>query len=336
MKFNWFQKKLTLVIIPEANGSVVKVKLPRAALWGAAASLTLLVGACCFIYLTHLGTAVTATMRTSELHGENVRLEKDLSKKDATIEQLKNDLYALSRQAAEVQSQVEEMKKLEQALKMLAPVPGTGEKTVSSAAVPAAAADAGALTGLGGPAVPVSAEHVRRLAAAAGASFKALDSDMQRLELQFTRSKLLLQERQELLRITPSLWPTSSRIVTSPYGYRRDPFTSKLSFHRGIDIAGKLNDPVYAAAAGTVKEAGYDKLHGNHVVLDHGKGLLTWYMHLNAAEVRAGSRVSKGELIGRLGSTGRSTGPHLHYEVQLGGKSTDPKPYLPEGRKEKH
>ncbi len=109
----------------------------------------------------------------------------------------------------------------------------------------------------------------------------------------------------------------------------QDPFTKKLSFHRGVDIAGKLDDPVYAAGGGVVHEVGYDKLHGHNVIVEHTSGLLTWYMHLNRATVRKGDLVDKGDPIGKLGTTGRSTGPHLHYEVLLGGKSTDPSGYLP-------
>ncbi|UUZ92183.1 peptidoglycan DD-metalloendopeptidase family protein [Paenibacillus sp. P25] len=333
MKLNWLKTKLTFVIIPEANGSVMKVKLPRAAVLGAAVSAALLVGAALIVHFFHMQTAVSASIRSSELHGENVRLAKALSKKNETIERLQNEVFSLSKQAAEIRSKVEEMKKLEQDLKALAPaVEGNGPSAASAAT--AAVRTEG--LAMGGPAVPVTAEQVRRLGAAAGADYKALGSEMQTLHSRFIRSRQVLQEKQELKRMTPSLWPTVSRTVTSPYGYRKDPFNRKLSFHRGIDIAGKLNDPVYAATAGTVHAAGYDKLHGNHVVLDHGRGLHTWYMHLNAVEVHKGDRVSKGQAIGRLGSTGRSTGPHLHYEVQQGGKSQDPNGYLPAAdRKEK-
>lgn len=97
--------------------------------------------------------------------------------------------------------------------------------------------------------------------------------------------------------------------MTSPYGYRKDPFTKKLSFHRGIDIAGQLGDPVYAAAEGIVDSVGYDKLHGHNIIVEHTPGLRTWYMHLNSADVRKGVAVDKGQTIGKLGTTGRSTGP---------------------------
>jgi murein DD-endopeptidase MepM/ murein hydrolase activator NlpD len=113
------------------------------------------------------------------------------------------------------------------------------------------------------------------------------------------------------------------------FGYRKDPFTEKASFHRGIDIAGKTGDPVYTTADGIVHTVGFDQFHGHNVVIEHSGGLRTWYMHLKKAAVQQGEAVKKGQTIGLLGSTGRSTGPHLHYEILKNGKSTNPKPYMP-------
>ncbi|UUZ81676.1 hypothetical protein LJK88_45005 [Paenibacillus sp. P26] len=137
MKLNWLKTKLTFVIIPEANGSVMKVKLPRAAVLGAAVSAALLVGAALIVHFFHMQTAVSASIRSSELHGENVRLAKALSKKNETIERLQNEVFSLSKQAAEIRSKVEEMKKLEQDLKALAPaVEGNGPSAASAAPPP--------------------------------------------------------------------------------------------------------------------------------------------------------------------------------------------------------
>ncbi|MUG72089.1 M23 family metallopeptidase [Paenibacillus validus] len=333
MNFKWFQNKLTFVIIPEANGSVVRLKLARGVVWSVAASVMITVGAAAFLYLQHAHTAASTFLKTSELSGRTAKLEQALTSKNRRIEELQNDIYMLSKQAAEVHSQVAQMKKLEEDLQKLAPV--SAEKNAESGGLPAGeAATAGteaasAALGMGGPAVPVTHEEIRRLAMATGVAYMALQNEMNKLETSLSDSRQQLQEKQERLRRTPTLWPTDSRIVTSNYGYRQDPFTKKLSFHRGVDIAGKLDDPVYAAGGGVVHEVGYDKLHGHNVIVEHTSGLLTWYMHLNRATVRKGDLVDKGDPIGKLGTTGRSTGPHLHYEVLLGGKSTDPSGYLP-------
>ncbi|MDQ1910650.1 peptidoglycan DD-metalloendopeptidase family protein [Paenibacillus sp. GD4] len=323
MNYKWFQSKLTFVIIPEVNGSVVRVKLSRAAIWGTVITAALLVIASLFVYFHYAHTAATAYWWNAELSGQNEQLEKDLDSKNATIEQLKNDIFSLSKQAEEVRSKVEQMKQLEDELKKLSPG--------AEAAISQGQADAGgsALAGMGGPAVSVTTQETKALASATEASYAALGAEMAELEARFAESRRVLMEKRERLQHTPSLWPTVSRIVTSNYGYRKDPIHHKLSFHRGIDIAGKMNDPVYASGSGTVHTASYDKLHGNHVILEHGSGLRTWYMHLNSLDVKQGDKVVKGQTIGRLGTTGRSTGPHLHYEVIQGGKATDPKPYLP-------
>jgi len=152
-----------------------------------------------------------------------------------------------------------------------------------------------------------------------------LQKESFRLTQQAAEAQGQIEEMQQI----PSLWPTLSRTVTSAYGYRSDPFTEKLSFHRGIDIAGKMNDPVFSAADGTVVTVGYDKFHGHNIVIEHGKGVRTWYMHLSEVLVKLGEPVERGQHIGKLGTSGRSTGPHLHYEIISDGKSTDPRPYMP-------
>jgi murein DD-endopeptidase MepM/ murein hydrolase activator NlpD len=129
-------------------------------------------------------------------------------------------------------------------------------------------------------------------------------------------------------RITPDIWPISSRTITSGFGVRQDPFTFKPSFHSGYDISAPRNTNVYVTADGTVQSTGFDSQHGNNIIVDHTSGLKTWYMHLNKIEVAKGDVVEKGQLIGLVGSTGRSTGNHLHYEVLKNGVSVDPKPYL--------
>jgi murein DD-endopeptidase MepM/ murein hydrolase activator NlpD len=327
MNFKWFQNKLTFIIIPETKGSVVRVKLSQGALWAAACALLLLLVTSCSVYLYQMHSAVSVYLQTTELSGKKRQLEQDLKHKNATIEQLKNEIFALSKQAAEVDSKMKEMKRLEQDLQKLAPAAADADKPVSAAAV--SAVDSAKAGGIGGPAVPVTAEQVRVLASATGVKYASLQTEINALAAYFAASKKQLLDLQERQRQTPSLWPTPSQRVTSPYGYRKDPFTRKLSFHKGIDIAGKLNDPVYAAASGIVRSVGFDKLHGHNIVVEHAFGLRTWYMHLNLAEVHTGERVMKGQPIGKLGTTGRSTGPHLHYEVLHNGKSTNPAPYLP-------
>lgn len=121
------------------------------------------------------------------------------------------------------------------------------------------------------------------------------------------------------------------REVTSGYGLRIDPFVRQPAMHAGIDLRGEPGDPVRAAASGKVVQTERNPAYGLMVEIDHGNGILTRYAHLSAVLVEEGARVAAGAPIGRVGSSGRSTGPHLHYEVRVGGEAVDPQKYLRAG-----
>ena len=122
-------------------------------------------------------------------------------------------------------------------------------------------------------------------------------------------------------------WPVSGTI-TSPFGMRPNPFGGGLEFHQGLDIAAPMGTTVTAAASGTIISAGWYGGYGNYILIDHGGGMSTGYGHLSQIFVSNGQQVQKGQAIGAVGSTGMSTGPHLHFEVRIGGKPTDPAAYL--------
>ncbi|MCX7943891.1 MAG: peptidoglycan DD-metalloendopeptidase family protein [Deltaproteobacteria bacterium] len=135
------------------------------------------------------------------------------------------------------------------------------------------------------------------------------------------------EERKEILRSTPARWPCYGWI-TSEFGFRYDPFTGEKTFHRGIDIATSIGVPVIAPADGTVVSTGFNAGLGNEIVIDHGLGIVTLYGHLNDIKVRAGDRVIRGQTIGTVGNSGRTTGPHLHYEVIVNGINVNPRKYI--------
>lgn len=132
-----------------------------------------------------------------------------------------------------------------------------------------------------------------------------------------------VDRRNALAAATPSLWP-SYGWLTSTMGPRRDPITGGADYHPGVDIAGERGQPVYATAAGTVRQVGYQGSYGNMVVIDHGFGLESRYGHLLRATVKAGDKVQRGDVIAAVGNTGRSTGYHLHYEVLANGRLINP------------
>ena len=132
-----------------------------------------------------------------------------------------------------------------------------------------------------------------------------------------------VDKRNQLAAATPSIWPTHGWLSSS-MGNRADPFTGEKDFHPGLDISADKGDPVYATADGKVVNAAAAGNYGNLVILDHGYGLETRYGHLSAFKVKQGQAVKRGDLIGLVGSTGRATGAHLHYEVRANGRILNP------------
>lgn len=120
------------------------------------------------------------------------------------------------------------------------------------------------------------------------------------------------------------IWPTTGYTISSSYGYRIHPIFGTQKFHAGIDIAVSSGQPIYAAASGTVVTAVYSSSYGYYVMIDHGNGYYTLYAHMTQYIVSNGQSVSQGDVIGYVGSTGWSTGPHLHYEVRVNGSTVDP------------
>ncbi|MBZ6379709.1 M23 family metallopeptidase [Pacificimonas aurantium] len=146
------------------------------------------------------------------------------------------------------------------------------------------------------------------------------------LRLAETIEKLERLER-ALLSI-PSFMPAEGGRLSSGYGLRRDPFHRRAAMHQGQDFSGPHRSDIRAAAAGTVIRSGWWGGYGRIVIVDHGRGIRTRYAHLAETSVRRGDTVARGETIGAMGSTGRSTGTHLHFEVRIDGKPVNPRPFL--------
>jgi murein DD-endopeptidase MepM/ murein hydrolase activator NlpD len=167
-------------------------------------------------------------------------------------------------------------------------------------------------TGVGGPYEPVDSTQT------GDPSFKALFMSWKKLE----------QLEQGTVAI-PSSFPVHLSNFTSGFGVRTDPFRGRAAMHSGVDLAGPAGTPVYATADGMIDRAEWNNGgYGNLVEIDHGHGIQTRYGHLSRYIVAAGQRVKRGDLIAYMGSTGRSTGNHLHYEVRLDGKAVNPIPFM--------
>ena len=130
----------------------------------------------------------------------------------------------------------------------------------------------------------------------------------------------------------PSILPIANFTFTSAFGVRSDPFAGSAAMHAGIDLASRTGTPIYATADGIVDRAEWFGGYGNMVEIDHGKGIATRYGHMSRIAARSGMPVKRGDLIGYVGSTGRSTGSHLHYEVRIDGRAVNPMPFLQSGQ----
>lgn len=337
MKFKWPKKKLTFVIIPEANQSVLRFKIPNPILYFIAAALLSVIVGLFVLYIVHIHTLNSNNILQTELSEIDNKYNQILVSKDSTIEELQNDVINLSNQADEMIEKVEALKKLETEIKGITDPIASNENSVSIASIElpfsenhetaSQSKDFKPLS-VGGALINLHNDDILQLSSETGSDFVHLEQEMDTLLDSLSAAKTKIIEHQKIIRITPSIWPTNSKKVTSTFGYRKDPFTNRPSYHAGIDIGGKMNDPVYTTADGVVSFVGSDNSHGNNVIIDHSNGIRTRYMHLSKFTVKKGEKVEKGQKIGQLGSTGRSTGPHLHYEIIKNGVQIDPKPYM--------
>ncbi|ANK12297.1 peptidase M23 [Erythrobacter neustonensis] len=168
----------------------------------------------------------------------------------------------------------------------------------------------------------------RNTQAAMGGPFEAMkgaeDPRFERLGLSLARMAVL----ERAIDGIPQVVPASIQNITSGFGFRHDPFHGRGAMHAGIDFRGPIGSPIFAAADGRVTFAGVKSGYGNAIEITHGNGMLTRYAHLSRIDVKVGQGVGAGSTIGGLGSTGRSTGPHLHFEVRINDRAVNPRPFL--------
>lgn len=170
-------------------------------------------------------------------------------------------------------------------------------------------------------------EGMSELMSEMDAQMFALRSGVSRQEVSLTSLRNSIRREQSRWAYTPSIWPVHG-VLTSGFGWRSSPFGVGRDFHPGIDIAGPTGIPVVATAEGTVLAAGWDQGYGKSIRILHGEGLETLFGHLDSVVVSPGERVSRGEVIGYLGNTGLSTGPHLHYEILRNNRPVNPTRYI--------
>lgn len=295
----------TIVLVPGGNGQITRIHIPYMRL------RRMLIGAAVFVALVTIS------------FGYSLYTVASLPERWQAEEQLlaqRLHLAALSDKLQQAERTMERVRRLDGKLRV---VLGEGSDLRERSPL-----------GIGGP----SAEDLQRFDAVLDPESRfelaRLDVRMEELDMHARRQEEGLQDLQALLTgqrsrldSTPSIWPTRGW-VTSTFGHRSSPFTGQRRLHAGLDIAARTGNPVVASADGVVLFAGVRSGYGKVVFLDHGYGVTTRYGHLSKIEVAAGKVIRRGELLGLVGSTGRSTGPHLHYEVHVDGVPVNPYRYI--------
>lgn len=156
---------------------------------------------------------------------------------------------------------------------------------------------------------------------------KQLTGDIRLEEVRQQELLQTLRTNRDMLATIPSVWPIDG-FITSRFGRRPDPFSGRTEHHRGLDISARSGTPIYAPGKGTISFSGVENGYGNTIMIKHGGGITTRYAHMSRRVVNEGQVVTRGQIIGYVGSTGRSSGPHLHYEVLLNGANVDPLRYI--------
>lgn len=326
-----------LMYISDANHPIKRVTGPKSLLYLLPITSAIIMLSA-VLWITHLKLEDLRHIEalTEQLKIEAAAAETIIEEKNMSIELLQQHIVQLSSETTKVKQQIEEIEQLKENIMDLSshvfpnnPLLSARQKDTTQLDAPSELSILSSSLAQGGVYEPVTDQQIEQLAFKTEFQLNQLEGHLVLLSEQLSEVITALEEARYVQSITPSIWPSHSRSITSGFGYRTDPFTSRIAFHNGIDFSGDSNDPIYAAASGVVAQSGWDDQYGYHVILDHARGLRTVYMHLNEHLVSKGDQVKKGDWIGKMGSTGRSTGTHLHYEIHRYGSPVNPSNYLP-------
>ncbi|MNE12631.1 Murein DD-endopeptidase MepM [compost metagenome] len=315
--------RMTLLVLRDANQPVKQIQVSK----------PLVIAVPLIALLSLSGLIVSLQMQHNQttrnledlLQSQSLKFEAVVTDKNEAIQKLQNEVITLSSQSKDMMERMERVAELEDELqKFIDKYGDQGELGKLSSLT----FDPDDSLGLGGEFIAVHDNEIEELARETRNNFTEMSAMLDEMEKNVPITLREARQTQYSISGTPSEWPTLSKRLTSNFGYRTDPFKGTAAFHAGIDIAGKVGDPIYAAGAGKVITTDKDSSHGKYIVIEHPGGLQSWYLHLSSIGVSEGDTVTKGENIGKLGSTGRSTGPHLHFEIVKQGKQVNPLPYL--------
>ncbi|CAM4464850.1 M23 family metallopeptidase [Paenibacillus macerans] len=319
--------RMTLLVLRDANQPVKQVQVSKPLV--VAVPLLALLSISGLIVSLQIQSDHTVSRLEKQLKSQTIAFEAVVTDKNEAIQRLQNEVIALSGQSKDMMDRMERVAELEAQLQKFIDKYGDSKELGKLSSLSwDNSQDSLADSGIGGEFIAVHDNEIETLARETSDDFAMMSDMLDEMEKNVPVTLKKARQTQYSISGTPSEWPTLSTRLTSNFGYRTDPFSGRAAFHAGIDIGGKLGDPVYAAGAGKVITTDKDSSHGRYIVIEHPGGLQSWYLHLNEIGVIEGDTVDKGQQIGKLGSSGRSTGPHLHFEIVKAGKPVDPLPYL--------
>jgi murein DD-endopeptidase MepM/ murein hydrolase activator NlpD len=296
-------RRYTILIADRSSGVVRRVTIsarPAVAVACAIVTLPVLIG---------IGAAWKAKSEVASLFASNRTLEAENSNYRGATEALSEQIQSLQSVVADLGARSALDPALARAVEKLPTFVKNRAMGGSATAVP--------------PAQQIAYAKTLTALAAPEDTFGLLRTVLEGLQSRLHDVRYMVERRNALADATPSIWPAHGWL-TSRMGSRQDPMTGGEDYHAGLDIAGEKGQPIYATASGRIAQAGYQSGYGNMVVVDHGFGLETKYGHLSSFTVKPGQSVKRGDVIGRLGATGRATGYHLHYEVRANGRLLNP------------
>jgi len=303
--FKLRDKHLTFLYLPEGSSAPRSFTVRRNVLWALVATVLVALGASGWTVL-HYSSRLKDAYQVDVLENQNV--------------ELRTEVDALGLELDELRRQVAQNFDFQKKARILANLDDLDDDVAEVGVGGPARTGAGALYNVD----PQTRD--RLLSARADIDKLMRQARLQRDDYQNILDHL--ETANEQIRTTPTLRPVSVAFVSSRFGWRMDPITGRRTMHRGVDFSARLGTPVVATADGVVTFSGVEQTYGNVVEISHGTGFVTRYAHMQRRLVQKGERVTRGDVIGRVGSTGRSTFSHLHYEVDKEGERVDPMRYV--------